>query len=348
MRLKTFTAENMNEAMRRVRDQLGDDAIIVSTQRGPNGRGVRITAALDTPDPMVDEPPPRVSAPEARKRPAPVAEAEPEATAANEADVLEILATELDGHGVPGRYAERLIRAAEALGIDDPVLALAGALDAIYAFAPIPDFKLPERIALVGPPGAGKTLAVAKIATRAVMAKRRLNVVSTDCVRAGAADQLGAFTRILKLDLRIADGADSLVGTLRDCHPERGTVIDTAGVNPFDAEDVEALAELVEAADAEPVLVLPAGGDVYESADMARVFSGIGANRMITTRLDMTRRLGGPLVAAQVAHLRFADVSVSSSAADGLTPLNPVSLSRLLLPHYADGRKSSYRSELRA
>lgn len=344
MRLKTFTADNMNDAMQRVREQLGDDAIIVSTQRGPNGRGVRVTAALDTPDPMVDEPfPPPAPARAPRGRTA--ATAEP---ADEESDVLDVLGAELDAHGVPGRHAERLLRAAEALGIDDPLLALAGALDAIYAFAPLPDFKLPERIALVGPPGAGKTLAAAKIATRAVMGRRRLNVVSTDCVRAGATDQLAAFTRILKLDLRIADGPEALGEVLGECHPERGTVIDTAGANPFDTEEIELLAELVQTADAEPVLVLPAGGDVYESADIARAFSEIGANRMITTRLDMTRRLGGPLVAAQVAHLRFADVSVSTSAADGLTPLNPVSLSRLLLPHYADGRRSSFRSELRA
>ena len=37
MRLKTFNARTMSEAMKMVRDHLGEDAIIVSTQRGEGG-----------------------------------------------------------------------------------------------------------------------------------------------------------------------------------------------------------------------------------------------------------------------------------------------------------------------
>ena len=37
----------MNLAMQQVRDTLGEDAVIVSTQRNVNGKGVTITAAID-------------------------------------------------------------------------------------------------------------------------------------------------------------------------------------------------------------------------------------------------------------------------------------------------------------
>ena len=47
MRLKSYTAATMAEAMSLVRRELGDDAIIVSTQRAATGKGVRITAALE-------------------------------------------------------------------------------------------------------------------------------------------------------------------------------------------------------------------------------------------------------------------------------------------------------------
>ena len=49
MRLKSYNAATMAEAMRMVREELGDDAIIVSTQRASDGQGVRITAALEDP-----------------------------------------------------------------------------------------------------------------------------------------------------------------------------------------------------------------------------------------------------------------------------------------------------------
>ena len=57
MRLKTFNARTMSEAMKMVRDHLGEDAIIVSTQKGEGGKGVRLTAALDGADPEFDAAP---------------------------------------------------------------------------------------------------------------------------------------------------------------------------------------------------------------------------------------------------------------------------------------------------
>ena len=53
MRLKTFTAPSMPEAMRLVRDQLGPDAIIVSSQPADKGKGVIVTAAIEqAPEPV--------------------------------------------------------------------------------------------------------------------------------------------------------------------------------------------------------------------------------------------------------------------------------------------------------
>ncbi len=50
MRLKSFTASTMAEAMEMVRQELGDDAIIVSTQRAGGVKGFRVTAALEPAD----------------------------------------------------------------------------------------------------------------------------------------------------------------------------------------------------------------------------------------------------------------------------------------------------------
>ncbi|HWK43261.1 MAG TPA: hypothetical protein VNT30_00970, partial [Stellaceae bacterium] len=47
MRLRTFTARTMADAMRKLREELGDDAILVSTETGRGG--VRLVAAVDEP-----------------------------------------------------------------------------------------------------------------------------------------------------------------------------------------------------------------------------------------------------------------------------------------------------------
>lgn len=47
MRLRTFTAPDMNRAMLLIRETMGEDAVIISTARDPEGRNVSVTAALE-------------------------------------------------------------------------------------------------------------------------------------------------------------------------------------------------------------------------------------------------------------------------------------------------------------
>ena len=98
-----------------------------------------------------------------------------------------------------------------------------------------------------------------------------------------------------------------------------------------DAElsDVQQLAQAV---GAEPIFVLAAGGDRAESTEMAERAAGIGCGRIIVSRIDIVRRLGSVLAAAEATGLAFADVGIGPQVASGLMPINPVSLARLLLP----------------
>ena len=186
---------------------------------------------------------------------------------------------------------------------------------------------------LVGPPGSGKSIAAAKLAARSVLRQRHVGVITCDNLRAGATEQLAAFTRILEIELVKARGPESL---RRAVEAATGMfdlmLIDSPGLNPFRQTDMDYLGELVEAADVEPILVMAAGGDAVEAGEMAESFATIGATRLFTTRLDTTRRLGAMLAAAEMGQLALADVSASPHVASGLSPISAVSLARLILP----------------
>ena len=47
MRLKTFHANTMPEAMQMIRDTLGEEAVIVATREENGGNSVRVTAAVE-------------------------------------------------------------------------------------------------------------------------------------------------------------------------------------------------------------------------------------------------------------------------------------------------------------
>ncbi|HLJ21667.1 MAG TPA: AAA family ATPase [Stellaceae bacterium] len=303
MRLRNFTAPSMQEAMALVRQELGPEAIIVSTDDEPGG--VRVTAALD--------------------------EAEPRAPSTSDVDVTEQISEALGANGVPGPLAEKLLMASLSFDADDALVGLSGALAAVYSFAPIADQGRSRPLMLVGPPGAGKTMAVAKLAARAVMAKRRVSIVTSDTVRAGAVEQLAAVARILDVELETAESAGRLATITRGADPDTLTLIDSYGVNPYNAADRRELSALVVAAGAEPLLVLPAGGDALDAIDIARIFRDLGCSRMAVTRLDLTHRLGSVLAAADAARLGFAEAGVAPEIADGMIPFNPVVLARRLI-----------------
>lgn len=238
----------------------------------------------------------------------------------------------LYGHGAPAPVCEALIAAVADLDTDDPLFALGMALDAVFAFHPLPEGRNARPLALVGPPGGGKTLTVAKLAARAVFRGRPVTVITTDTVRAGSLEQLTAFTRLLKVRLVAADDPAALAAALDAQRAGEPMIIDTASRNPFDPTDRAELAEFLAAGDLEPVLVLSAGLDALEAAEIAAAFRDLGVGRMLPTRLDMTRRLGSVLSSAFVAHQSLCDAGVAPRVAEGLTPLNPVSLARILMP----------------
>ncbi len=314
MRLKTYAASTTAEAMRMVRDEMGEDAIIVSVTKGDDREGVRITAAVER------EPEGEVIA---FSGPADMGRDSGQS-------IRQILAD----HGVPEPLIEHLAQAAGKLSVTDPVMAFAGALDECFFFAPLSDRKNGKPIMLVGPPGGGKTITTAKLAARSVLAGKPTRVLTIDTKRAGGIEQLATFTRILGIDLEAAEFPSDLADLAAKDGPSV-TYIDSMGTNPFSDAEMDALGAFIGAADAEPVLVLPAGGDAYESADIAASFAAAGARRLLVTRLDMARRLGGILSAADAARLKFCDVSINPNVADGLSAINPVSLARLIMPDLA-------------
>lgn len=311
MRIKIFSSDTITNAMRQIREELGDDAVIISTQTDDESGGVRITAALEVDDQedsiadiLVDE-----------------------AIDATRDEIYQAL----DYHGVPRSLSDPMIGGLESDGRADAEEALEAVLRRRFEFEPLTLQSLDQPLILVGAPGSGKTTSAARLATRATVENRQLSVITTDSFRAGAREQLSAFTDILETGLVCVDGPEELRAALDQSPQNATTIIDTTGANPFNANEMAALAKLVEVSKAEPVLVFAAGGDVAEAAEIGACFGVLGVRRMIVTRLDIARRLGAPISAADAGPLSFSDVSFSPQVARGMKPLTPQALARLLL-----------------
>jgi flagellar biosynthesis protein FlhF len=305
MRLRTFTAGNMSEAIRLVRDELGPDAVILNTEAA--GGTVKITAALDRA--AILEPPPMLAA-----------------------EPMDAIAAALDFHGVPPLLSDRLMTVAESFLLDNPRQALGAALRARFGFAPLQPKAIERPVMLVGLPGAGKTATLAKLAAAARAAKRAVTAITCDIGKAGAIDQLAVYAKAIGITAYQAKTATAMKRAVGAAPEGALILIDSAGTNPLRAEDLATLADMAGAAKAEPVLVLGAGGDVSESAEQGQLFAEIGCERMIAAKIDAARRFGGLLAAAENGKLSFAGCGISPEIATGFEFDGADALARLLMP----------------
>ena len=310
MRLKTFSAPSMTEALKIVKEHFGNEAIIVSSKKADNGSGVCVTAAIDKDELSTNS------------------EAINEF---NEATEFDIITEALTRHGTPSEISSRIMDIINQLAIDDVDTALATSMDQVFNFQQLPNAEAHGIYMLIGLPGAGKTVTTAKLAARAVMAGKKVNVISTDKVRAGGFEQLEAFTKILKIDLMSASNPDSLKDAVMAGNSEYQTIIDCAGGNPFKPDDFKRQRDLIKAIDPKVIMLLADGTDPLEASDLAEVYSELGAESLIVTRIDVARRHGSVLSAAAGGNLSVCGIGVGPSVSDGLRPINPVSLARLLL-----------------
>ena len=196
---------------------------------------------------------------------------------------------------------------------------LTAGLKAALKFARLPD-PARSRLMLIGPPAAGKTTMMAKLAARG--RAPAATVLSTDGERPGGIAQLADPMHVLGIEPERLDpdtAPPQIAGPL---------LVDTAG-GAAEA-GFAALGDLARTLSVEPVLVLPATIDVDEARKFAEAARSIGADKLLITRLDMARRLGGPLAAAETG-LALVGGSVTPNFAYGLKPLGAAALAGHLL-----------------
>lgn len=303
-----------------VRETLGENAIIVATGEEARNKTVRVVAAIEPAFEIntggmsdggwlqYDE------------------EGDTDAVAEEITDMLL-------RHAVTEDVMDHIISCVTVMGYEETGIALVESLGQLYKFNSLPVSATKTPTMMIGAPGSGKTLAVAKMAARGVLNGKTISVITTDTVRAGGVEQLKAFTDLMNITLVTVSTPQDLQHVTQDLQAQSDQVIiDTYGLNPFNTDEIRTLARMIGASGANPVMVLPGGIDSDEAGEMARVFATLGAKQLIATRTDIARRLGGLLSAAHQGSLSFADVSNTPKVAQGLEPLTPNVLARLLMP----------------
>ena len=354
-----FIASTLEAAKRKAERALGEHASVVSVRELPSG-DVEITAS-DKPAPSAPEPAPKAQYAGAAKDAVDEGPFKMGAGARlNESiehhfseDALAKLSSSLTGsksskkidmsddrvralaemlapHGVGETLLAALINGAKSSKIDEDLYRLETAFRETFSFAPI--ILTPATpIMLVGPTGAGKTSTAAKLALGARDAGAQPVMMTADVGRAGAIEQIQSYSEALGADYYIIESPADVQQIVKNRRIAGALIFDTPGVSPYDGGDIAAIQSYREAAGAEPVLVLPAGGDADEYVDWAKAFHEIGVTRCILTKFDATKRVGAALRAAFEGKLALAHFSETAFVSEGVLPATPEFLARRMI-----------------
>ncbi|HIJ91561.1 MAG: flagellar biosynthesis protein FlhF [Desulfobulbaceae bacterium] len=353
MRIKRFEASDTHSAMAMVKEELGEDAVILSTRNLPGKSGsarggprIEVVAAMEyDPEPEINVPPLESPGKEG-KRPKAVGygyhsvrqtqpKTETRQAAAKQAgqqpDFDSRLSAELCTRSMPAdrgakahfesndlrlRFANFLRRQycakeeLESRTISSPGPGSKSALkdsrpdpkqvaqwrDKIIDQLQITPLAIgigrgPTVMAMIGPTGVGKTTTAAKIAAwYSIHEGLKVALLSMDCYRIGATDQLRTYAKIMRLPCEIALRKKDLQTALLRHQDKDLIIIDTAGKSPYDPNHIRELGEWFSLKNGiEPYLVLSATCKKEDLQQILAAYEPLRVKGLILSKLDETR-----------------------------------------------------------
>lgn len=192
-------------------------------------------------------------------------------------------------------------------------------------------------LVLVGPPGAGKTAAVAKLATRVLAVGYEALLISVDSERCGGAEQLRAMADRLGTPFETATTLKDLLHLTKQARQAGQCVfVDAAAASPMQPSEMRATERLVQEIGLEPIVCMPADMRYEDLEDLARAFGEIGTKRAILTRFDLTKRRASVAFALHKADMALAQISATPFITGGIALASAHRLASLLLEPFDD------------
>lgn len=321
MNKKIFKAPSVQAALASIKEELGSDAMILSTRKvpkSPKDPYGKIMFEVEAAIPSGSD-----------DKPGTVVLEDMESLKSDLAEIKDILSVAglgsgvssiLSGHfesmgvlasllrcGVSERLATDLVQ--KAAQDHDPALdtetnmrqlkkrVMGLCLDQLHTkdfFTRNNSSGLPQVAAFVGPTGVGKTTTIAKLAANlSFTRKMKVGLISIDNYRVGAFEQLKAYAGIMGLVCVPAFSRQDLGCALDRMKSMDIVLIDTAGHSHYDKEKIDKILELIKNDFQISVhLTLSVTSELANMTEAASAFFVFNPDSYVFTKIDETKRCG--------------------------------------------------------
>jgi flagellar biosynthesis protein FlhF len=182
----------------------------------------------------------------------------------------------------------------------------------------------------VGPPGAGKTTTIAKIAAQE-RARRgvRLNLLAADGFRVGAVEQLRIYADIINTPFSIARTPSEIERSLLDT---KGPVlVDTAGRSARDPRAHEVVSMLAGMPGVRTHLVVPAAATIRDVNRVLDIYGDKSPKRVVLTRVDEAESVSPLMQVFQERGLKISYLGTGQRVPEDLERATPERLAAHVL-----------------
>lgn len=188
-------------------------------------------------------------------------------------------------------------------------------------------------IALVGPPGAGKTSALVKLAvSRGLPTRKPMHLLSLEGVRIGSSEQLRTYATILGVGFTSCDCAQTIAIHLEEHRQKDWLWIDTPGLASSDRDLYQEMAAFFTAhPQIEVYLVLSAAMRTADLMQAVERYTAFRPSRLLFTHLDETESHGALLSIPLAAGAPVAFLSAGQRIPEDLEAASSERLLALLM-----------------
>ncbi len=198
-------------------------------------------------------------------------------------------------------------------------------------------------VVLAGPPGAGKTTMLAKLAVIWGLAARRpVVLLSMDDFRVAGADQLRSYATILGASFQAPDNVGGLAQALDEHRGNRLVLIDTPGYGPRDMDRAADLAGFLSTRpDIATHLVLTASMKSADLLHVAERYEIFRPSSLLFTRLDETACFGTAFSLSIRQRKPISFLGTGQEIPDDVAPATKERILSLLWPKTVGARDSA-------
>lgn len=363
MKIRRYMGNNMQEALLKVKMDLGNDAVILNTRRVKRQGFLsflkpslfEILASLEEEDdeakkmvledPKVNELENKVKSMESmlEKIFSQISNNDVKngSNIKKESKIYDILIANMRQNDIEEEVIKNIVESLKEKGLDDisnvnevfsmfqkEIIRMLGQVSAINL-----DGKKPKVIMFLGPTGVGKTTTLAKIAANFMIREnKKVGLITADTYRIAAVEQLKTYSEIMGAAVTIIYSPNEIKGAIEKHEGDDLILIDTPGKSHKNRKHFDEIKDLVHHSNPDEIyLLLSASTNIKDCKEIIKAYDFIDKYKLIFTKIDETESLGIVMNIANMTGKNLSYFTIGQSVPDDIEMINVDKLSKRLL-----------------